>query len=344
MRPITLVSLLLCLLSGTVTGHAQSGAPRTLPPAEKTFVQALAQTHAVPLDHATALLSQARVNARVRTLIQPAQGKTRRSWPAYRQRFVSRLHIDQGLAFWQRHRAVLDAASAQTGVPASIIVAIIGVETLYGGNTGKFSVLNALYTLAFHHPEPARPERVRLFREQLADLIELDHAGVLDARRSRGSFAGAVGLPQFLPGSIKRFARDGDGDGRIDLLNSPADAIASVANFLREHGWQAGLPVFTPVTLPESADALATRGLVATLDWQDLQAAGARSQDTEAAWQQHRLGVIGLVDEVADTVEYRTVTPNFYALTQYNRSYFYAAAVADLAQALEIKGGIQGIP
>jgi len=336
--------LLLWILLWSATAHAQAVRPRALTPAETSFVQTLAQTHTVPLDHAMSLLAQARVNARVGALIQPARGKVQRNWPAYRQRFVSRVYIDRGIAFWQQHRAALHAASAQTGVPASIVVAIIGVETLYGGNTGKFPVLDALYTLAFHHPEPARPERVQLFRQQLADLIELDHVGVLDARRSQGSFAGAVGLPQFLPGSIKRFARDGDGDGRIDLLHSPADAIASAAHFLHEHGWQAGLPVFAPVVLPQAANALATHDLVATLDWQDLQAAGAASDAAAALWQQHRLGVVGLVDEVGDRTEYRTVTPNFYALMQYNRSYFYAAAVAELAQALEIQAGLQGIP
>jgi len=236
-------------------------------------------------------------------------------------------------------------------VPASVVVAIIGVETLYGQHTGNFPVLDTLYTLAFHHPEPARPARVALFREQLADLIELDYARELDARLSKGSFAGALGLAQFMPGSIRRFARDGDGDGRIDLSTSAADAIASVANFLREHGWQQSLPVFAPVTLPDDVQSLLTHGLHATLDWPALQAAGARLDKAEetlqapAAWQSHPLGVIALVEEGATDnatqtptqplTQYRVATPNFYALTHYNRSYFYAAAVADLAQALE---------
>jgi len=317
---------------------------RPLSAGEQAFAQALAQTRGVPLAHVTQLLGQAKTVERVRTLIQPARPEDpavnarRRSWASYRQRFVEVKRIALGLAFWQQHRAVIDAAAKQTGVPASIIVAIIGVETLYGQQTGDFPVLDTLYTLAFHHPEPARPERVQLFGEQLADLIELDYSGQLDARRSKGSYAGALGLPQFMPASIKRFARDGDGDGRIDLFNSAADAVASVAHFLREHGWQKDLPVFAPVTLPEHAQALATHGLEPTSSWPTLQAQGATTTpdaDPAPLWQQHKIGVIALVDEIAQTAEHRAATPNFFVLTQYNRSYFYAAAVADLAQALE---------
>jgi len=334
-------ALALGMLIWAAVSVAQTVSLHPLSPEEQGFAQTLAQTRAVPLAHVTELLGLAKVNARVRTLIQPARAANPvpRRWSIYRQRFVGRVHVARGLAFWRQHRAVLNRASAQYGVPPSIIVAIIGVETLYGQHVGNFPVLDALYTLGFHHPEPARPERVQLFREQLADLIELDYTGLIDARRSKGSFAGALGLAQFLPGSLKRFARDGDGDARIDLFHSEADAIASVANFLREHGWQQDLPVFAPVTLPDAADALATHGLTATLSWQDLQARGAvatnHASGATPLWQQHMLGVVPLVDEVTQITEYRTATPNFYVLTQYNRSYFYAAAVADLAQALD---------
>jgi len=329
-------ALLIWMMLGANFVAAQTPSVRTLSAEEQVFAQTLAQTRTVPLVHVTQLLGQAKTVERVRTLIQPARpGERRRSWVDYRQRFVEIKRIARGRVFWQQHRAAIDAAAKQTGVPASIIVAIIGVETLYGQQTGDFPVLDTLYTLAFHHPEPARPERVQLFREQLADLIELDYSGQLDARRSKGSYAGALGLPQFMPVSIKRFARDGDGDGRIDLFNSAADAVASVAHFLREHGWQKDLPVFAPVTLPEHAEDLATHGLEPTSSWQDLQAQGARTHERAPLWQQHKIGVIALVDEIAQTSEYRTATPNFFVLTQYNRSYFYAAAVADLAQALE---------
>jgi len=343
--------LLLTWSMAAAVAHAAAdgGSPRTLSAAEQAFAQAVSTARAIPLAHVTALLGQAQKSERVSKLMQPVNAddasRRPRSWSDYRRRFVDGVRIAKGAVFWRQHRDVLEAAATQYGVPASIIVAIMGVETMYGQHTGNFPVLDTLYTLAFHYPEPAREPRVQLFRDQLADLMALDHAGQLDARGSKGSFAGAVGLPQFMPGSILRFARDGDGDGRIDLYASVADAVASVANFLREHGWQQDLPVFAPVTLPEQAQALAAHGLVAVLDWPQLQAAGASriktgndSHDDGGAaplWQQHPLGVVPLVDEAAQSTEYRVATVNFYALTQYNRSYFYAAAVADLAQTLE---------
>ncbi|NLC35619.1 MAG: lytic murein transglycosylase B, partial [Alcaligenaceae bacterium] len=223
------------------------------------------------------------------------------------------------------------------GVPASIIVAIIGVETLYGRHTGDFRVLDALATLGFRYPDASRPERAHMFRNQLADLIVLDYQGKLDARQATGSFAGAMGLPQFMPGSLMRYATDGDHDGRIDLHASTTDAIASVARFLRLHGWQPHVPVFAPVTPPADAQRLVTGGLTPTLNWHQLESSGAQLQAgaQPANWQQHELGMVNLVDEPRNTVEYRVGTPNFFALTHYNRSYFYASSVADLAQAIE---------
>src|SRR5690606_34578741 len=159
----------------------------------------------------------------------------------YRNRFVEPVRIKAGVEFWRQHQAQLDKVAAEYGEPQSIIVAIIGVETIYGRYTGHFRVLDALATLAFTHHDQERPERSQLFRDQLADLIQLDHSGELDARRVTGSFAGAMGLPQFMPGSLLRYAADGDQDQQIDLRANPADAIASVANFLRLHGWQPGL-------------------------------------------------------------------------------------------------------
>jgi membrane-bound lytic murein transglycosylase B len=244
----------------------------------------------------------------------------------------------------------LDRASSEYGVPASVIVSIIGIETLYGRDTGNFRVLDALATLGFRYPDESRPERSQLFRDQLADLIELHHHKILDALSVQGSYAGAMGLPQFMPGSLIRYAADGDKDGRIDLLSNPTDAIASVGRFLNLHGWVPGLPVFAPVILPADAGKLVAGGLSPTLDWAELRAQGASirvrtlapASGTEAAttkWQRHKVGVVDLLDEPRNLSEYRTATPNFFAITHYNRSYFYAAAVADLAQELADRMG-----
>jgi membrane-bound lytic murein transglycosylase B len=285
------------------------------------------------------LLDEARYNPTVARIVAPvAPGQTRapRSWATYRGRVVEPIRIAQGQAFMQQYAAELDRASARYGVQQNIIAAIIGVETLYGKSQGTFRVLDSLATLGFDYPDAARPDRAEMFRGQLADLIELDLTGRVDARTLKGSFAGAVGIPQFMPGSIKRFAVSARGAQEINLSSNMADAIASVANFLVEHGWQRGLPIFVPVRLPASADKLVDGGLKPTLDWPQLQAAGAKLAPgaKDAPWMRAALGIIDLPEETAGTVELRTATQNFFTITLYNRSYFYAASVADLAAAL----------
>jgi len=285
------------------------------------------------------LLDEARYNPTVARIVAPvAPGQTRapRSWATYRGRVVEPIRIAQGQAFMQQYAAELDRASARYGVPQNVIAAIIGVETLYGKSQGTFRVLDSLATLGFDYPDAARPDRAEMFRGQLADLIELDLTGRVDARTLKGSFAGAVGIPQFMPGSIKRFAVSARGAQEINLSSNMADAIASVANFLVEHGWQRGLPIFVPVRLPASADKLVDGGLKPTLDWPQLQAAGAKLAPgaKDAPWMRAALGIIDLPEETAGTVELRTATQNFFTITLYNRSYFYAASVADLAAAL----------
>ncbi|MDY3331099.1 MAG: lytic murein transglycosylase, partial [Pelistega sp.] len=166
-------------------------------------------------------------------------------------------------------------------------------------------------------------------------LIELTHKGKFDGYTATGSFAGASGLGQFMPISILHYAVDADGNGKIDLRNSTKDAIFSVANFLVKHGWQSNMPVFAPVRLPASPASLVDGGLEAKMSWSQLQAQGASSTVSGAKWQDGtRIGVIDLRDDVRGNHEYRTATQNFFAITKYNRSYFYAASVADLAAVL----------
>ncbi|HLR12915.1 MAG TPA: lytic murein transglycosylase B [Burkholderiaceae bacterium] len=307
-----------------------------LKPDVQAYATELAETRNIPQDTVEQLLKSARYNAQAAKLMSPAKTRVRRSWVTYRKRFVEPVRLKAGLEFWQQHASLLKQAEQTYGVPASIIVSIIGVETIFGRYTGDFRTLDALATLGFRYPDPTRPERSRMFRNQLADLITLHHEGKLNAYEAKGSYAGAMGLPQFMPGSLQRFAVDGDGDGRIDLENSVADAVFSIASYLRHHGWVPGLPVFAPVILSEQAKRLQTRGLEPNLEWPQLleRQALARPDGTPAIWQQHALGMVDLVDEPRKTVEYRVGTPNFFAITHYNHSYFYAASVADLAQNL----------
>lgn len=315
-----------------------------LKPDIQAYANEVVRTRNIPQPELEALLQGAQYNATAARLMSPSKTRIRRSWVTYRERFVEPVRLKTGVEFWQQHASQLSQIERQYGVPASVIVAIIGVETIFGRYTGDFRVLDALATLGFRYPDASRPERSQLFRDQLADLAQLHHEKKLDASTVTGSFAGAMGLPQFMPGSLLRYAVDGDGDGRIDLLGSPADAIASVASFLRYHGWVPGLPIFAPVQLPEQPQKLVAGGIDPTLNWQTLVDSGAtvRSDATSMTWKDHKLGVIDLVDEPRNTVEYRTGTPNFFAITHYNRSYFYATAVTELAEALAKRMGVTG--
>lgn len=312
-----------------------------LKPDLQAYAAEVARTRNIPQEQVEQLLASARYNADAARLMAPSKTRIRRSWVTYRDRFIEPVRIKGGVEFWKQNEDQLDRIAHQYGAPASVIVAIIGVETIYGRYTGDYRVLDALATLGFRYPDPTRPERSQLFRDQLASLIELHHDQQLDAYTVTGSYAGAMGLPQFMPGSLLRFASDGDGDGHIDLLNSPDDAIASVASFLRYHGWVPGLPIFAPVDLTAQAEKRVTGKIDPSVSWSELQQDGAtvRPGHDDLSWQQHQLGIVDLVDEPRKTIEYRTGTPNFFAITHYNRSYFYAASVADLASRLATRMG-----
>lgn len=297
----------------------------------------LAQLQNIPFARIETLLKTAHYNPKVAQLMAPNKGQIKRSWSTYKNRFIEPIRIKAGLDFWNQHADVIQSTAQQYGVPPEILVSIIGVETIYGRYTGDFRVLDALLTLGFSYPDNSRPERGQLFRDQLADLIVLDYQGKIDASTITGSFAGAIGLPQFMPGSLMRYAVDADKDGKIDLFNSLPDILASVANFLLEHGWQPGLPVFAPVQLNEQkAKDFVDGGLIPKSNWNTLlQAQAVRNPNTSAAlWMSQPLGVINLIEESQGTAEYRLATPNFYAITSYNRSYFYASTVSDFADLL----------
>lgn len=306
----------------------------------QSFYRDLVRERNLPANQVAQLLAQAQYQptaVRLMTPRAPGQPAIIRDWPTYRSRFVEPIRIERGLQFMATHRSALQDAEKRYGVPASIIAAIIGVETLYGQHMGNFRVLDTVTTLAFDYPDhPKRDERVDLFRGQLADLIELHIGGKIDANTQLGSFAGAVGIPQFMPTSIKSYAVSSEPGRPVNLDGNISDAILSVANFLRLHGWVPGAPVFAPVVLPAKPAALVAGGLTPTLDWSSLQQAGARleANATTKGWGDLPLGVIDLPTARTGQVDYRVATPNFFALTHYNRSYFYATSVAELAQAI----------
>ncbi|NMK46705.1 lytic murein transglycosylase B [Achromobacter sp. Bel] len=311
-----------------------------LRPEVRSFVEELAAERQLPLNPMVKALEGSRYNATVSRLIAPSPPgkKIWRSWLTYRSRFVEPKRIGWGVDFYNENRDLLNQAAQRFGVPAPIIASIIGVETLYGRNMGNFRVLDALATLAFDYPDPNKPERATMFRGQLADFLTLVMKDKLDLE-TRGSYAGAIGMPQFMPTSIMHYAVDGDDNGHIDLTNNTRDAIMSVGSFLAQHGWQRGLPVFAPVALPADPSALVDGGLEPKQSWGSLNTAGARLQPGASAtgWSNQPLGVVDLVEEARGTAQYRVGTPNFFALTKYNRSYFYATSVADLATEIEAR-------
>ena len=260
---------------------------------------------------------------RVEPALQSIVPVERPSWDDYRAQFVNERRISGGLAFWKANRTALKRAESRYGVPAPYIVAIIGIETNYGRNMGRFRVIDALATLAFDYPP-----RAPFFRGELEQYLLLAREAGLDVFALRGSYAGAIGIPQFMPGSLRRYAVDFNGDGRIDLSRSAADAVGSVANFLKEHGWQAGEAVlFRAKPSPEALARYVDGSVEPRHRIADLVAAGLELDPAPRS--PEALGVL-----VALGAEYRVGLQNFYVITRYNRSALYAAAVSDLAEAL----------
>lgn len=286
-------------------------------------------------------LSQALDLPRVKQLILPAAAGTAKDWTAYRDRFIEPKRLDAGVAFWAEHETALARAEDQYGVPAEVIVGIIGVETFYGRITGGFKVLDALATLAFDFPtaHPRAAERQAFFRSELAEFLKLCRENGLDADGVRGSYAGALGWPQFMPGSWRQHAVDFDGDGRVDLIASPADAIGSVAHYLSEYGWKPGEATHYSVRIP--ADPVTRRRLLApdikpSFTAAELVEAGA--EPSEAA-RDHvgPLAVIELQNGPKKPTTMLLGTQNFWVVTRYNWSAYYALAVIELGQAVKAR-------
>jgi len=330
------------LLSGMNVVQAKS--PNHAPPYAgrddvRAFVAEMGERNGLDTAALEALFAKTRPLPAVLKAIAPPADPGVRSWAKYRQRFIEPKRLKAGLAFWQKHRATLARAEALSGVPAEIIVAIIGVETFYGSHLGRFDTFAALATLAFDYPP-----RADLFRRELESLLLLAREEKRSPENYRGSYAGAIGLPQFLPSSIRNYAVDFDQDGRIDLTGSTEDAIGSVANFLREHGWTPGAIVALPLNIGENTGSNVGAGGTAI---QTLIAEGIRpvrrpaematlGLDIPADAPDAPAALIDLVTPQAAT-EYWLGYQNFFVITRYNRSSFYAMTVYQLAKALRAR-------
>ncbi|MBI3154010.1 MAG: lytic murein transglycosylase B [Burkholderiales bacterium] len=285
-----------------------------------------------------AQLREARLMPAAQRLMMPLPDGRKRNWDAYRERFVEPIRIAAGSAFWRANEAALARAEARFGVPPAIVVGIVGVETFYGRRMGSFRVLDALATLAFDFPA-GRSDRSAYFREELEEFLILARRERLAPASVMGSFAGAIGLPQFMPGSINRHAVDFDEDVRIDLMESAADAIGSVARFLAEHGWQRGMPAIYAVQPPADEAArsrLLAPDIVPSFRAAEMLAAGAQLDE---AGRRHDGPLALVMVENGDDAppSHFAGSANFFSLTRYNRSSYYALAVIHLGQAVQAR-------
>ncbi|WP_298826145.1 lytic murein transglycosylase B [uncultured Piscinibacter sp.] len=279
-------------------------------------------------------LARARFVPAVARLIMPPPASVAKDWAAYRRRFVEPTRIRAGLEFWRDNERWLQLAQERWGVPPAIVVGIVGVETIYGRRTGSFRVLDALATLSFDFPS-GRRDRTPFFRSELESFLLYCRQESLDPTEPLGSYAGAMGLPQFMPSSLLRYGIDFDEDGHVDLHRSPADVVGSVAHYLAQFGWERDVPthfgVTAPVELRDRAPLLVP-DIVPTFHRDEFAQRGALLDEAGRRWD-GKLALIELANGDA-TPSYVAGTHNFYAITRYNWSSYYAMAVIELGEAI----------
>lgn len=291
-----------------------------------------------------ALFAGVNYSATAVKLVTPAPKPFPKNWRVYQARFLDPVRINAGVKFWRQNRATLQRAYEQFGVPPEVVVGIIGVETMYGRYMGNFRVLDALTTLAFDYPNtPNRAEREMTFRKNLEDYLVWTRDAQLDPTTVLGSYTGAIGIPQFLPSSIVKYAVDYEGNHHIDLRASEADAIGSVANYLAQNGWENGRPVVWHIAIDAGSIGIAQ----AAADGQpephwplaQMLRAGMKLDEPNfnlAAEDSTPVTVIDLPTPSQPT-QYMLGLQNFYVLTRYNRSFFYALAVYELGQRVKAR-------
>ena len=294
------------------------------------FVNEMVEQHDFDRDALQSLLGKAEIKQTIiRKISTPAEKKL--TWAEYRRIFITRERIDAGVVFWQENRDMLERITLETGVPVEMLVGIIGVETYFGRITGKDRVIDALSTLAFEYPP-----RSKFFRNELKQFLILAREEGIDALQPMGSYAGAMGRPQFMPSSFRAYAVDATGDGKRDIWNNWADVAGSIANYFLEHGWQNGQQVSAQATLgsqwrdavPTPKNTLKASDTVSSLT--DKGVVFATELPDSSAGQL-------LTYEGQDGTEHWVGFHNFFVITRYNRSVMYALAVHQLGQEIAAK-------
>jgi membrane-bound lytic murein transglycosylase B len=306
-----------------ITGFSVQASPLEL---QKQFIDLMVDKHQFNREMVESTLAKANKNdAILKSIGKPWEAKP---WHQYYPIFLTEKRLTKGLEFWKTHQQTLARAEKESGVPAEIIVAIIGVETFYGTYIGKYSVLDALVTLGFHY----RP-RATFFRSELAQLFLLAKEENFDITELKGSYAGAMGWGQFISSSYRHYAVDFDGDGVRDLLNNPDDAIGSVANYFKKHHWKANSDIaFKARVSGTQHSALLSKSLKYSHQWAQLQDAGVSIAETNLN-KETRVKLFEF--DQPNNKEYWVGLTNFYVITRYNHSPLYAMAVFQFSQQLK---------
>lgn len=349
-RPVLILALLIAALAastvadaGNKPGKKAVAAKHAAPPGPAYAQRAdamqaaddIAERRDLNREWVRHAIAQARYVPQIARLIQPPAVGTQKNWRVYRGRFIDPIRIGAGVRFWQDNRDALARAEKETGVPAEIIVGIVGVETIYGQQMGTFRVIDALTTLAFDFPasHPRAAERSAFFRAELEQFLSLTQRTGVDPLALRGSYAGAMGMPQFMPSSWVKYAIDFDGDSKVDLFASPADVIGSVANYFKVFNWQAGMPTHYPVSFNAATldlEALLAPDILPTFSVASFTAKGVVLEG-DALNHKGPLALVELQNGDAPPT-YVAGTENFYAITRYNWSSYYAMAVIELGR------------
>lgn len=319
---LTLASLCLCLLSSLEATTAQADIAQQSE--VRQFIREMNQKHRFDTDSLEHLFKQVSIQDAILTAMsRPYEAKP---WYEYRKLFLTEKRIAAGQNFMRQNSTALAQAERKYGVPASVMTAIIGIETSYGENPGKYRVVDALSTLAF-----AYPKRASFFRRELEEYLILCREEKISPDQPIGSYAGAMGLPQFMPSSYRGYAVDGNGDGKRDIWHDPADAIASVGNYLARNGWQAEGSVAVAAHLTHPHTRLSGKTLKAEYTVNQLRTEGVEAaQAIPGHW---RGNLIEL--EEAEGPAYWIGFNNFYTITRYNHSALYAMAAHQLSQVVQ---------
>lgn len=321
LKSLTSLSLFLCLLP------AQASANYSQREDVQQFIQEMHKEHGFDKTSLSQLMQGVKQQTTaLEAIARPAEGVL--TWKDYRKIFITNKRIDKGVQFWKDNVDLLERAEKEFGVPPEFIVAIIGVETYYGKHAGNYPVLDALTTLGFDYPP-----RAKFFRKQLKQYLVMAREEKLDVKALTGSYAGAMGMPQFIPSSFRAYAVDFDGNGVRDFWNSSADPIGSVANYFKRHGWKKGEPVVGPALVGKSAKKLGGKKMKPHKSIAEFKKAGVKPRHHYADDAKATL----LKFDGKNGEEYWLGLQNFYVITRYNHSPLYAMAVYQLSQIVSAK-------